>query len=134
MKFPKWLVFLTGIVIGLSVATMGYTVGRTNLSATEYLSGIVEIRIDYSGNKGVNLFGNYTINLLDNGGTSEFHDFEAPLPHTVLLKLRSDAHVAANGATVGNQNLKIKIFRNAVECKYDIIKNYEPGKSCSPPK
>ncbi len=129
----RWLVFVLGIILGLSV---GVQLASKSIPLREspFVYNSVPIEVEYLGNHGATVWGNYTINLPDNGGTAEFKDFEAKLPYTVRLNLRPDAHIAANALTSGNQNLKIKIFRNGVECKYDNIQGYEPGKSCSPPR
>ncbi len=131
----RWLVFAIGVILGLSLGfQLAYKSISLRESALVYSPITVPIEVQYLGNHGVTVWGNYTINLPDNGGTSELKNFEAKLPYTIWLNIRPDAHIAANATTVSNQNLKIKIYRNGVECKYDDIKGYEPGKSCSPPR
>jgi hypothetical protein len=97
------------------------------------IAATADIRIEYTGNVGVNCRGHYSVGIPDREGRSELHDIDINLPYTVKLKVRADAYITAHCVTLGNQNLKIKIFRNGVECKYDNIKGYEPGKVCSAP-
>jgi hypothetical protein len=133
----RWVVFVLGILLGLSVNVSQQIIysTQTNFQATApLLAATADIRIEYTGNPGVNCKGHYSVGVTDGEGRSELFDVDANLPYTVNLKVRPDAHITAGCLTSGNQNLKVKIFRNGVECKYDNIKGYEPNKSCSPPR
>jgi hypothetical protein len=154
----RWLVFALGVIVGLSVNVSQQIIYSTQTSSPQIIepshtpspqpittapitensapliAATADIRIEYTGNVGVNCKGHYSVGVTDGEGRSELYDVDANLPYTVRLKVRADAYITAGCLTNGNQNLKVRIFRNGVECKYDKIKGYEPNKSCSPPR
>jgi hypothetical protein len=79
--------------------------------------GVDNYRIEFTGRQGEELRGttawkdSQKINSL-----LHIDSIKATLPHTVNLSIVSGSFVTANGATLGQGELTVKIYRNGIEC------------------
>jgi hypothetical protein len=79
--------------------------------------GVDTYRIEFTGKQGEELIGTTAwkdrqkINSL-----LHIDSVKATLPHTVNLSVVSGAFVTANGGTLGQGKLTVKIYRNGIEC------------------